>query len=75
MDLKKELKANYMKKVPKTLIVLTVISATSFFIMHNAVISKQKIKCSDNKRYVVFPPESENSHYPIQNLDRKTLLN
>ena len=47
MDLKKESKANYMEKVLKTLIVLTIISATSLFIMHNASISKQKI---DNGR-------------------------
>ena len=42
--------------------------------MHKAVFSDQKIRYSENKRDVVLPTECDNSLYPIQNLNRETLL-
>jgi len=63
-----------MGKNLKILIVLIIVSTISVFIVHEALFSDQKIKYNDNKRYVVLPTECDNSLYPIQNLDRETLL-
>ena len=63
-----------MEKNLKTLIVLIVVSTISVFFIHRVIISDQENEYSDDKRYVDMPLEYDNSPYPIQNLDRETLL-